>query len=63
MPTGCWAVNIDTFLHNLCRKIAWLLPRKLVFWCGVRLWRNYLSEDEPANQELLIVNALRSWEM
>jgi hypothetical protein len=32
--------SIDTVGHKLTRKIAWLLPHRLVYWCGLRLWAN-----------------------
>ena len=43
--------------------IAWLLPRRLVYWCAVRLMANgtmgeYSKQEVPA---LLVSDALKRW--
>jgi len=41
-------------------KLAWLMPRKLVYWCSIRLGTN-ATQDEYSNQivpELKFMDAL-----
>lgn len=44
-------------------KIAWALPRCLVYWCAIRLMA-YATQGQYGNQEvpaLLAIDALRRW--
>lgn len=48
----------------IIRKIAWLLPKQLVYWCAIRLGAHatvgkYGSEDVP---NLRFMTALQCWE-
>ena len=49
---------------ELSMKIAWLLPRRLVYWCAIRLGAHatqgpYGSQSVP---DLRLTDALKRWE-
>ena len=46
------------------KRLAWLLPRRLVYWCAIRIMANattgkYGNQDVPA---LTAMDALQRWE-
>lgn len=44
-------------------KLAWLMPRKLVYWCAIRLGAN-ATQGEYSNQivpELNFMDAIKRW--
>jgi hypothetical protein len=44
--------------------LAWLLPRRLVYWCAIRLGA-HATQDAYENQivtELSFVDALKRWD-
>jgi len=44
-------------------KLAWLLPRKLVYWCTIRVGAN-ATQGEHSNQivpDLKFMDALKRW--
>lgn len=50
-------------MEKLCIKIAWLLPKRLVYWCAIRLGAN-ATQGEYSNQivpDLNFVDALKRW--
>ena len=45
--------KIGRFGEALARKAAWLLPRKIVYWCAIRVWAHattgpYGNTEAPA---------------
>uniref|UniRef100_A0A6M3JT76 Uncharacterized protein n=1 Tax=viral metagenome TaxID=1070528 RepID=A0A6M3JT76_9ZZZZ len=50
-------------MNKLVRWIAWKLPKKLVYWCVIRVGVNAAGSKYP-NQivpELLFMDALERW--
>lgn len=44
-------------------KLAWLMPRKLVYWCAIRVGAN-ATQGEYSNQvvpDLNFIDALKRW--
>lgn len=44
-------------------KLTWLMPRKLVYWCAIRLGAN-ATQGEYSNQivpELNFMDAIKRW--
>ncbi len=55
-----WDIRL---MEKLCMKVAWLLPRRLVYWCTIRLLSHattgpYGSQIVP---DLTAMEALRRW--
>lgn len=51
-------------MEKIWIKLAWALPRKLVYWCSIRLMAN-ATQGRWSNQEvpaLTAVDALKRWE-
>jgi hypothetical protein len=51
-------------MENVWIKIAWLLPRRLVYWCAIRLGVN-ATQGEWSDQEvpaLKFFDALKRWD-
>jgi hypothetical protein len=51
-------------VEKLTMKVAWLLPRRLVYWCAIRVGCHatqgaYSSQIVP---DLLMMDALKRWE-
>lgn len=50
-------------MEKLWIKLAWLMPKKLVYWCAIRLGAN-ATQNEYSNQvvpELKFMDALKRW--
>jgi hypothetical protein len=50
--------------EELWMKLAWWLPRPLVYWCAIRLGCN-ATQGRYGNQsptDLLMMDALKRWE-
>ncbi len=49
--------------RKLAIKIAWALPRWLVYWCAVRVGANATGMKHPhqAVPDLLFMEALKRW--
>jgi hypothetical protein len=50
-------------IEKLKLKIAWAMPRWLVYWCSIRLMCN-ATQDEYSDQsptDLLAMDALKRW--
>lgn len=44
-------------------KLAWMLPRKLVYWCAIRVGAN-TTQGDYSNQvvpDLTFIDALKRW--
>ena len=51
--------------EKICMKIAWLLPRKIVYWCAIRLMAHATSAPDYMNEHpdsVSIIKALDRWE-
>ena len=51
--------------EDLWMKLAWLLPRRLVYWCAIRVGCE-ATQDKWSNESptsLLMMDALKRWEM
>ena len=51
-------------MERLYKWIAWRLPKKLVYWCAIRLL-SHATQGKWGNQEvpkLLAMDALNRWE-
>jgi len=53
-----------TMIEKLTIKIAWLVPRRLAYWCAIRVGAHatkgkWGAEETPA---LLFSDVLRRWE-
>lgn len=51
-------------IEKLIITIVWLLPRKLVYWCAIRVGA-HATQGEFSNQivpELRFMDALKRWE-
>lgn len=49
--------------ENLYMKLAWLLPKELVYWCSIRLGCN-ATQGSYSNQvvpDLNFIDALKRW--
>ena len=58
-----WAIIKGANMEKLLIWISWKLPRKLVYWCAIRVISNatvgnYSSQIVP---ELLAMDALKRW--
>jgi hypothetical protein len=45
-------------------RLAWLMPRRLVYWCAIRVGA-HATQDQWANQsptDLLFMDALQRWD-
>ena len=56
--------RIARLVEDMYFKLAWLLPRKLVYYVGIRLWAHatqgdYSTVEVPA---VLMTDALGRWE-
>ena len=56
--------EIERLFEKALLKIVWALPKKLVYWCAIRLMvngtvGNYSSQIVP---ELTCMDALKRWE-
>lgn len=56
--------KIKILFEKMLFKIAWLLPKKLVYFCAIRLMSNatvgkYSNQEVP---ELTVIDALKRWE-
>lgn len=50
-------------MNHLWKKIAWILPKSLVYWVSIRLIAN-ATQGKYSNQivpELLAMDALERW--
>lgn len=50
--------------ETICIKVAWMLPRKLVYWCAIRVGA-HATQGQYSNQEvpaLTFMDALKRWE-
>jgi hypothetical protein len=48
---------------KIAMKLAWLMPRKLVYWCAIRVGAN-ATQDKYSNQvvpELVFMDAIERW--
>lgn len=50
--------------EKFCQWLAWKLPKKVVYWCAIRLFAHattneYSSQNVP---ELLAIEALKRWD-
>lgn len=48
---------------KIAMKIAWLLPKSIVYWCAIRLGTN-ATQGEYSNQivpDLNFIDALKRW--
>lgn len=46
-----------------CMRVAWVLPRRLVYWCAIRVGCN-ATQDEHSGQivpDLLFMDAIKRW--
>jgi hypothetical protein len=50
--------------ENIAIKIAWLLPREVVYWCAVRVGTYALvgKYDTESPTNLLMMDALKRWD-
>ena len=51
--------GVRAALERALAAIAWALPRRLVYWCAIRVWR---SAGAASPFALSADDALRSWE-
>lgn len=52
-----------TMLDKISMKIAWLLPKSIVYWCAIRLGC-HATQNEWSNEvvpDLNFVDALKRW--
>ena len=53
----------NKMIDSLMLKLAWLLPRKLVYWCAIRVGAN-ATQGKWSNQivpDLNFMDALKRW--
>jgi hypothetical protein len=50
-------------IDKICMKLAWMLPRKLVYWCAIRLIAHATSEPYGSTivPKLTAMDALDRW--
>ena len=50
-------------IENLLIKIAWLLPKKLVMWCGYRIgaFATIGKYEQTIVPELTFMDAMQRW--
>ena len=48
---------------NCLMWLVWKLPRRVVYWCGIRIWANasFGEGSEDVVGEILLITALRRW--
>ena len=51
-------------IEELIIKLVWMLPKRVVYWCAIRLGANatqglYSDQEVPA---LLFIDALKRWD-
>jgi hypothetical protein len=51
-------------VEKLAMKIAWALPRRVVYWCAIRLGCNATQGPygDQVVPDLLMMDALKRWE-
>lgn len=53
----------DEMKEKIAVKIAWVLPKSIVYWCSIRLMA-HATQNEYSNQivpELSAMDALQRW--
>lgn len=55
-------MKANTFPDRLARYLAWLLPRRLVYWSSVRLFAQATGGPWSRQQAVTVVDALARWE-
>jgi hypothetical protein len=55
--------QLDINLDRLAIVVSWLLPRRLAYWCAVRV-ASYATGEHvvEVSADLTCVEALRAWE-
>lgn len=53
-------------IERLCIMIAWMLPRRLVYWCAIRLGSEATVRDDEKRYEgnvpdMTFMDALKRW--
>lgn len=51
--------------ETLWMKLAWIMPKKLVYWCGVRMAGHATSGDEYGENhpdDVSVIDMLKRWE-
>ena len=56
--------HLDEALHTAARKIAWKLPRRLAYWCAIRVIAHATTGKygNTVVPELRAMDALKRWE-
>jgi hypothetical protein len=51
-------------MENFWLRLAWMLPRTLVYWCAIRVGANATQGkwQRECVTDLLIIDALKRWE-
>lgn len=51
-------------MNKIYQKLAWYLPKKLVYWCFIRVWAQASVEKYPNTEagKVTCQNAARAWE-
>ena len=57
-------MKLNNLIDTFWMKLAWLMPKRLIYWCAIRLAANatqgnYSSQVVP---ELTVIEALGRWE-
>lgn len=56
-------INLTRLIEKFWIKLAWLVPKQLVYWCSIRLGAN-ATQGNYSNQvvpELKFMDALERW--
>lgn len=51
--------------EKVCIWLAWIAPRRFVYWCAIRVMAHAASDQYPQQvvPELLAMDALKRWEV
>ena len=54
----------EQFIDNWSRKIAWLIPSKIVYWCVIRAWAHATTGDhgDAIVSDVRVHEMLKRWE-
>jgi len=63
LPKGALKIQNEEKMERLLIKIAWLLPKKLVMWCGYRIgaFATTGKYEETIVPELTFMDAMERW--
>lgn len=50
-------------IDDLMKRLAWLMPRRLVYWCAIRLMANATTGEHSSQvvPDLTAMDALKRW--